>query len=284
MSDKQVDEISGTETTGHEWDGIRELNTPLPRWWLWTFYATIVWSVGYVIVYPAWPTISGAFGYSSRAELAQSVADARAAQAQMLDRISSNGVSEIIMDEEMARFARGGGASLFKVNCSQCHGSGAAGAEGFPNLNDDEWIWGGTPEDIYTTIAHGIRFEDDLDTRFNLMPAFSDGILSSEQIRDVAGYVATLAGMEHDLAGSEAGAALFADYCAACHGEQAEGNSELGGPALNNAIWLYSKSPETIVTQIANPRHGVMPGWQAKLGDSAIKQLAVYVHGLGGGQ
>ena len=200
MAHKEIDELSGTETTGHEWDGIKELNTPLPRWWLWTFYACIVWAVGYAIAYPAVPMVSeatrGVLGWSSRAELDKSLNAAQAAQAGMIEKISQTNVSDIIADSEMERFARSAGASLFKVNCSQCHGSGAAGGIGYPNLNDDEWLWGGTPEAIYTTISHGIRYEDDDDTRFSEMPAFGAGILNREEIFEVAGYVASLAGIE----------------------------------------------------------------------------------------
>ena len=288
MAQKEIDEISGTETTGHEWDGIKELNTPLPRWWLWTFYATIVWAVGYCIAYPAVPLISkatsGVLGWSSRAEFEKSIDVAEAAQAGMIQRIADTDVAGIIGNAEMERFARSAGASLFKVNCSQCHGSGASGSVGYPNLNDDEWLWGGTPDAIYTTIAHGIRYEDDDQTHFSEMPTFGDGILDRDQIFEVAGYVASLSGMETDLPAGEEGAQLFADNCASCHGETGGGMTDVGAPPLNNAIWLYADNADAIVAQITSPRHGVMPAWQQKLGDVAVKELAVYVHGLGGGQ
>ena len=290
MDKKEIDDISGVETTGHEWDGIKELNNPLPRWWLWTFYACIVWAIGYVIAYPAVPMISGAtkglLGYSSRGEFAEKVAAAKADQAVYLNQLNTMDVADILADDELARFARAGGASAFKVNCSQCHGSGAQGAKGFPNLNDDEWIWGGTIDAIYTTIAHGVRYEPDFDTRFNEMPAFGrDGILNGEEILAVANYVASISGGEADRAIRAEGQALFTENCAACHGESGEGVADLGGPALNNAIWLYGdNSIEALTTQINTPSHGVMPAWNVKLGDTVVKQLAVYVHGLGGGQ
>ena len=287
MAHKEIDELSGTETTGHEWDGIKELNTPLPRWWLWTFYACIVWAVGYAIAYPAVPMVSeatrGVLGWSSRAELDKSLNAAQAAQAGMIEKIAQTNVSDIIADSEMERFARSAGASLFKVNCSQCHGSGAAGGIGYPNLNDDEWLWGGTPEAIYTTISHGIRYEDDGDTRFSEMPAFGAGILNREEIFEVAGYVASLAGIESVYPVTEEGATLFADNCASCHGPDGGGIQDVGAPPLNNAIWLYEKGADAVVAQVTAPRHGVMPAWQAKLGDVAVKELTVYVHGLGGG-
>lgn len=290
MSKKEIDEISGVETTGHEWDGIKELNNPMPRWWLWTFYGTIVFSVGYVIAYPAIPLFNGAtegvLGYSSRAEFAANMAVAQDAKSDNLARIEDMKVSEIIADDEMARFARAGGSSAFKVYCSQCHGSGAQGAAGYPNLNDDEWIWGGTPEEIYTTISHGVRYDADVDTRFNQMPAFGrDELLAREDVRAVAGYVVALSGGEVNGETMEAGSQIYADNCAGCHGEQGVGMTELGAPALDNPVWLYGDgSMEAIVDQINNPKHGVMPAWTNKLGDATVKQLAVYVHSLGGGQ
>ena len=289
MANKEIDEISGTETTGHEWDGIKELNTPLPRWWLWTFYACIVWAVGYAIAYPAVPMIGeatkGMLGWSSRADFDKAMDVAQTAQAGMIARIAEADVADIVNDAEMSRFASAAGASLFKVNCSQCHGSGAAGGVGYPNLNDDEWIWGGTPEAIYQTILHGARSDVDGDTHFSQMPNFgADGILTGEQIRSVAGYVASLSGMESEIASSEEGATLFAENCVACHGENGEGMQEVGAPPLNNAIWLYGHDVEAVIAQVTRPRHGVMPAWQQKLGDTAVKELAVYVHGLGGGQ
>lgn len=288
MTQKEIDPLSGVETTGHEWDGIKELNTPLPRWWLWTFFGCILFAIGYVIAYPAIPWFGGAtkgvLGYSSRAEFAKSMEVATAAQSGMRDQIAASSVDQIIADPEMARFAQAGGASLFKVNCEQCHGSGAQGAPGFPNLNDDEWIWGGTPEAIYATISHGVRYAGDDQTHENEMPVFGDGILTADEIRSVAGYAASLSGMKSDLPVTEAGKTLFADNCVACHGEGGVGNAELGAPPLNNAIWLYAKSPEGIIAQITKPQHGVMPAWRAKLGDVAVKELAVYVYGLGGGQ
>ncbi len=284
----EIDEISGVETTGHEWDGIRELNNPMPRWWLWTFYATIVVAVVYAIAYPSIPLINGAtpglLGWSSRGAFAASVEEAKLGQADRLAKIDASDAGEILGDDDLARFARAGGQAAFKVNCSQCHGSGAQGAAGFPNLNDDEWIWGGTIEDIYATIAHGVRYEDDPDTRFNEMPAFGrDELLSSGEIRQVARYAAYLGGLEGGEDSAE-GALLFDDGCAACHGAGGEGDIYLGAPPLNNAISLYGGSYEAIVAQVSNPRHGEMPAWDQRLDDTTIKQLAVYVYSLGGGQ
>ena len=287
MTDRETDEITGTETTGHEWDGIKELNTPLPRWWLWTFYATIVFAIGYTIAFPAWPLISsatpGLLGYSSRADHAAEIAAAKTAQGATLAQLGNTPVADIAADPNLARFATAGGKSLFKVYCSQCHGTGATGAVGYPNLNDDEWIWGGTVEQIYTTITHGARSATDPDTRFNLMPAFGAGILEPAQISSVAKYVASLSGLEGG-ADTPEGQQLFADNCVSCHGDKGQGVVDLGGPSLNDKIWLYEGSLAAIEAQIKAPRHGVMPAWFPRLDDTAIKQLAVYVHSLGGGQ
>ncbi|WP_029042162.1 cytochrome-c oxidase, cbb3-type subunit III [Cucumibacter marinus] len=288
MSKKEIDELSGTQTTGHEWDGIKELDTPMPRWWLWTFYGTIVWAIGYCIAYPAIPLVnsatSGLLGYSSRANLEASLDDAQAAQVSFINEINTSEPSKIIADEELARFARAGGRSTFKVYCSQCHGSGAAGSEGYANLNDDEWIWGGTVEEIYTTIAHGVRYAGDDATRFNEMPAYGDGILTNEQIGLMADYVLKLSETGTQPVEMAEAHTIFAENCAACHGASGAGEPQLGGPALNNGIWLYGGDRDTIVAQISAPRHGVMPAWEGRLSDATIKQLAVYVHGLGGGQ
>lgn len=287
MSEREIDETTGVETTGHEWDGIKELNNPLPRWWLWTFYACIVFAIGYSVAFPAWPLISsatpGLLGYSSRADHAAEIAAAKAAQGETLARIAQMPVADILEDQNLARFASAGGRSLFKVYCSQCHGTGATGALGYPNLNDDEWIWGGTIDDIYTTIAHGARSPSDADTRYNLMPAFGDGLLEPAQLTAVARYVASLTGIEGGEDTAD-GRQVFADNCAGCHGENAQGMPEIGGPSLNDSIWLYEGSLAGIEGQIKRPQHGMMPAWLPRLGDEAVKQLAVYVHGLGGGQ
>lgn len=286
--DKEVDSVTGTATTGHEWDGIKELNTPLPRWWLWTFYACIIFSLGYTVVFPAWPMISsattGVMGYSSRAELDKDVAAAAAAQGGKVAQVAATPVADILKNEELTRFASAAGSSLFKVNCSQCHGTGATGAVGYPNLNDDEWIWGGSIDQIHATITHGARSDADPDTHFNLMPNFgADGILTPEQVEVVSKEVASYSGIEGGAASDE-GAQLFADNCAACHGEKGVGSPDIGGPSLVDQIWLYQGTLATIKAQVNQPRHGVMPAWGARLGDTAVKELAVYVHGLGGGQ
>lgn len=287
MAEKHIDELSGVETTGHEWDGIRELNNPMPRWWLWTFYGTIVWGIAYMILYPAWPMVNeatkGVLGYSSRAELAGEMESARLAQGGIMEKISKVSLEEILADPQLAQFATAGGASAFRVNCVQCHGTGAVGSQGYPNLNDDEWLWGGDINAIYQTIAHGVRDTVDADTRISDMPAFMD-ILQPEEVRQVAAYVVSLSGTPRDASMMEPGKQLYADNCASCHGENAEGNRDLGAPNLADAIWLKAEGEAEIARQIQAPKHGVMPAWNARLSSETVKQLAVYVHSLGGGE
>jgi cytochrome c oxidase cbb3-type subunit III len=289
MAPREKDDISGTETTGHEWDGIKELNTPLPRWWLWTFYATIIFALGYVIAYPAWPLVNGAtpgiLGYSSRAELLKEVDTGRTAQSAQLEKVKSLPLEEIRKDSDLLQFAVAGGRAAFRVNCIQCHGSGAAGSKGYPNLNDDDWLWGGTLDQIHTTLQHGIRYTADPDTRQSPMPAFgADEILKPEQINDVAEYVLRLAGQTFEAEAATRGITVFTENCVACHGEAGEGKREFGGPRLADPIALYAADKATIVAQVTRPRHGVMPAWNTRLDEVTIKQLAIYVHSLGGGE
>jgi cytochrome c oxidase cbb3-type subunit 3 len=285
----EKDSVTGVETTGHEWDGIKELNNPLPKWWLYTFYVTIAFSVLWWILYPSWPTrtsyFPGLLGSIAREELEPRMAAARAAQAVWLDRIAAADTAAIVADPDLLAFANVGGQAAFNTNCAPCHGLGGAGQGFFPALADDDWIWGGTLEAIEATIRHGIRNRDDPDARVSEMPRFGvDGLLTREEIDQVVAHVLTLSGREADAGKAAAGAALFADNCAVCHGEQGEGIQELGAPSLADSIWLYGSAPEEIAQQIWNPRLGVMPPWQGRLDDATIKMLTVYVHSLGGGE
>ena len=253
-SENNIDEISGVATTGHEWDGIKELNNPLPRWWVWTFYATILWSLAYVIAYPAWPLVrsatTGVLGYSSRGDVKAELAAAAAAQSQYVDAINAGTVGEIAADDKLREFAVAAGAAAFKVNCVQCHGSGAAGGKGFPNLNDDDWLWGGNIDQIYQTITHGARFAADDETRASQMPAFGE-MLQPDQIAQVSAYVVSLSGTSAPADLVAAGAQLFADNCASCHGDKGKGNQELGAPDLTDAIWLYGSAEAAVAAQIS---------------------------------
>jgi cytochrome c oxidase cbb3-type subunit 3 len=285
---KEIDDVTGTETTGHEWDGIKELNKPLPKWWLYVFYATIIWAVGYWVAYPAWPLISGstqgALGYSQRATVQQNIADARAAQSEFNDAIAQASLDEIKSKPELLQFAVAGGRTAFGDNCAPCHGRGAQGAKGYPNLNDDDWLWGGALDTIHQTLLHGVRAGTD-DTRISDMPRFgTDQILPNDQVSDAADYVLSLARLDHDAQAAARGQTVFADNCAVCHGEDGKGNRDLGSPDLTDAIWLYGSDKADIVTSIQTGRGGVMPAWSGRLDENMIKKLTLYVHSLGGGE
>ncbi len=276
-------------TTGHEWDGIEEYNNPLPRWWLFILVATIVWAVVFTIAYPAWPGLNastgGALGWSSRGRLADQMAAVEASRAESLRRIAETPITELPANPELMRLAVAGGASAFKVHCVQCHGAGAAGGPGYPNLNDDDWLWGGDMESLYVTLQHGIRAPGYDETRISQMPAFGrDGLLDRAQVRDVVEHVRAISGQEHDARRAVRGAAIFAEQCASCHGDEGRGNRDLGAPNLTDAIWLYGGDRESLTNTIWSARNGVMPGWSQRLDDVTIRKLAAYVHSLGGGE
>lgn len=287
------DEISGVDTTGHEWDGIRELNNPLPKWWIYSFYVCILWSIVYWVLMPAWPILTtdgwtytkGLLGYSQRAVVTEEIQDAQAKLAPFRDKIAASEFSEIVTNPELMSIAVAGGKAAFGDNCAPCHGSGAQGAVGFPNLNDDDWIWGGSLDEIHTTLQHGIRWDADDDSRFSQMPAFlADEILERGQVEDVATYVLTLNGSTEANEQSARGAVVFAEQCASCHGADGTGNMELGAPNLADHIWLYGGDLPTIVETVSYSRTGVMPAWSTRLSEGTLKELALYVHSLGGGQ
>ena len=279
------------ETTGHQWDGIEEYNNPLPRWWVWVFYATIIWGIGYTIAYPAWPLITqatpGLLGASTRADVATEIAAVDAANASIKEKLIAADLTAIGADPDLANYAERAGAAVFRTNCAQCHGSGAAGVEGkgYPNLLDDDWLWGGTMEDIHLTITHGIRNTTDPDARYSEMPKFGlDGILDETQIAQVAEHVLAISGQEHDATLAAAGATVFADNCAACHLEDGKGDRAQGAPNLTDAIWLYGGSREKIIETVTKARFGVMPNWNARLSEDEIRAVAYYVHSRGGGE
>jgi len=285
---QHIDAETGIATTGHEWDGVRELNNPLPRWWLWLFYVTIVWSVGYWVVYPTWPLIStysqGIFGWSSRESVGDELGQLRSLRAPMMTRLAQATPAEITTNPQLADFARALSKPAFAENCAPCHGSGGGGAKGYPNLNDDDWLWGGKLDDIVLTIRHGIRSADDK-TRQGSMPAFGrDGMLKPSEIAAVAAYVRVLAKLSASTNETTAGAKLFADNCAVCHGNDGKGKREFGAPDLTDAIWLFGSDTATIIEGITNGRGSVMPAWGNRLDETTIKALAVYIHSFGGGE
>ncbi len=286
MSKKQDDDLD-YETTGHEWDGIKEYNKPLPRWWLWTFYATIVWAVLYTIAYPAWPGIKaatpGLLGYSTRAEVADEITRFEDANSDINMQLASVELTEISQDPDLNQYAQNAGAAVFRTWCAQCHGSGAAGAKGYPNLLDDDWLWGGDIEAIHHTIAHGIRNEEDMDARWSQMPAYGE-MFEEQEIAQVVNYVMSLSGEPRDASMVDAGETLFMDNCAACHMEDGTGDRWQGAPNLTDAIWLYGGDYDTLVETVTYSRFGVMPPWTERLSEAEIRAVATYVHALGGGE
>ncbi|WP_181699853.1 cytochrome-c oxidase, cbb3-type subunit III [Chthonobacter albigriseus] len=287
MAHHEVDHVSGVTTTGHEWDGIKELNNPLPRWWLWLFYICIIWSFGYFLVYPSWPTLTGYtkgfFGYSQREAALNDVAVGASTRLAAASGLKDATLEQIQGDPKLLEFAMANGKAAFGDNCAPCHGSGATGSKGYPNLQDDDWLWGGSLDAIHQTLLVGVRSTHP-DTRVNDMPAFGkDALLEPAQIKNVAGYVLSLSGGAVEGADVAAGQTVFAEQCAACHGEDAKGLQDLGGPNLTDAIWLYGGDEKSVVETITNARRGVMPTWEGRLDPVTIKSLAVYVHALGGG-
>ena len=286
----QLDKVSGQTTTGHEWDGIRELNTPLPRWWLWVFYACIAFSFVYWIFYPAWPTTSsftsGVLGQTNRTAALADIAAAQAVRAQMAAGLEKASLAQIAGDPKLLELALAQGTAAFGDNCSPCHGSGGQGQKGYPNLTAGRWLWGGTLDQIQATITHGIRAPNDADTHASAMPSFGkDGILKPEEIRQVANYVRTIDGVEPEQGVDvAAGKKIFLDNCAACHGEDGKGNIEMGSANLTTKVWQYGNDISDLIYTITYARNSVMPAWGQRLDPETIKSLAVYVHSLGGGR
>ncbi|WP_298252948.1 cytochrome-c oxidase, cbb3-type subunit III [Bradyrhizobium sp.] len=284
-----IDHVSGHATTGHEWDGIKELNTPLPRWWILTFYATIIWAIGYWVVYPAWPLVtgytSGLFHYSTRASVADELANLEALRGEKMKALGTASLADIEKDPTLLALARARGKTVFGDNCAPCHGSGAAGAKGYPNLNDDDWLWGGSLDQIMQTIEFGARSGHTKAHEGQMLAFGRDEILKRDEIVTVTNYVRSLSDLStapgYDAA---AGKKIFAENCASCHGEAGKGNQEMGAPNLTDKIWLYGSDEATLVETITNGRAGVMPAWSGRLDPVTIKALTVYVHSLGGGK
>lgn len=287
MSKTETDEATGVDTTGHEWDGIKELNNPLPRWWLWCFYLTIIWGIGYTIAFPAWPMLSsatqGVLGYSTRAEVAAEIDRFEQQNASLKSALAQSDLTQLAANPDLQRFAVANGAAVFRTNCSQCHGSGAAGAKGYPNLLDDDWLWGGSIDEIAYTVTHGIRTDVDSDAHWSQMPAFGD-ILEEGQIGEVVHHVLALSGQDHDPGLAEAGAVVFEENCASCHGEAGLGDREQGAPNLTDAIWLYGGDAQALTDTVTYSRFGVMPPWGERLRKADVNAVSAYVHGLGGGE
>ncbi|MCE8509567.1 cytochrome-c oxidase, cbb3-type subunit III [Ruegeria pomeroyi] len=288
MSKKPVQKQE-VETTGHSWDGIEEYNNPLPRWWLWTFYLCIIWGIGYTIAYPAWPMINsataGVMGWSTRANVANDIAAVEEANAPINAKLESVELTAIASDADLNSYAVSAGSAVFKTWCAQCHGSGAAGAVGYPNLLDDDWLWGGSVEEIHETVTVGIRNTENDDARYSEMPAFGrDELLEAAEIDQVVNFVMSLSGEPQDASQVAAGAVVFEDNCSSCHAEDATGDRAQGAPNLADAIWLYGGDYAAIAESVNNARFGVMPPWDSRLTEAQIRAVSVYVHQLGGGE
>jgi cytochrome c oxidase cbb3-type subunit 3 len=285
----EIDHVTGRSTTGHEWDGIKELNTPLPRWWVLTFYATIVWAVAYWVVYPAWPLVSGytagILHYTNRAAITEDLANLEALRGEKMKVLGTASLADIEKDPALLALARARGKTVFGDNCAPCHGSGAAGAKGYPNLNDDDWLWGGSLDQIMQTIQFGARSGHAKAHEGQMLAFGRDGVLKKDEVVTVANYVRALSGLSttpgYDAA---AGKKIFAENCVSCHGDDGKGNQELGAPNLTDQIWLYGSDEATLIETIGNGRTGVMPAWIGRLDPVTIKALTVYVHSLGGGK
>jgi cytochrome c oxidase cbb3-type subunit 3 len=286
---KRIDDKTGTSTVGHEWDGIEELDTPMPRWWLVTFFASIVFAAVYVVLYPAWPLVhsatAGVLGWSSRGQLAKEIATEGTRKAPIEQALARIPIERLPENSELFQAAVAGGSAAFKVHCVQCHGAGAAGSKGYPNLNDDDWLWGGDLKTIQQTLLNGIRQPGNDATRMSVMPAFGrDGILQPADVQDVVSYVRVLSHQEKPSEAAKRGATLFANNCVACHGPQGKGMREFGAPNLTDGIWLYGGDRDALTQTVTNSRYGVMPAWGHRLDPVTMKMLAAYVHSLGGGE
>ena len=284
MSVKDRDPLTGHQTTGHEWNGITELNTRVPRA-VWFFViVTHIWALVVWILLPTWPLVTtytkGILGIDQREEVEEAVVVANAARADWAGRVEAAPAAEILDDPELMARVNGTAHQLFGDNCAGCHGRDAAGGPGFPSLIDDAWLWGGDTDTIMETLRVGINATHP-ETRWAQMPAFGlDGILPREDIRIVVDYVQSLSGTEAPADRIAAGAATFAENCASCHGEDGRGNMELGAPNLTDDFWIYGGDDETMFTTIWGGRQGWMPAWEGRMTETERKILAVYLQNL----
>jgi len=288
MSERKVDEPTGVETTGHEWDGIRELDNPLPRWWLIVWYACIAYAVVYWILMPAWPGLHGythgLLGKSDRAHVAVELAQLKAQRGAEAIKLKNASLEQIEKDPELQSYALALGASVFGDNCATCHGAGGTGSKGYPNLRDDVWLHGGTLEQIQHTITYGVRTGEP-GAVTTQMPAFGrDQLLKADQVDDLTEYVVALSHRPANKAAVFRAAPIFRDQCASCHGPEGKGDQTKGAPNLTDNEWLYGPSREDIRGQIWYGRGGVMPTWGKRFDPETIKALTVYVHANAGGQ
>ncbi len=288
MSERKIDEPTGVETTGHEWDGIRELDNPLPRWWLWTWYASIAAAIVYWVLMPAWPGLHGftpgILHQSDRVKVVHDLAELKALRGAEAAQLQTASLEEIERDPKLQAYAMAAGQALFGDNCATCHGQGGTGGKGYPNLRDDVWLWGGSLEQIQHTITYGVRTGEP-GAGVTLMPAFGrDQMLKDGQIDDLTEYVVALSRRPANRAAVARATQVFAEQCAACHGPEGRGDQTKGVPNLTDGEWLYGSSREAIRDQIVNGRGGVMPTWGKRFDPQTIKALTVYIHANAGGQ
>lgn len=289
MDVEEVDPVSGRKTTGHEWNGIKELDTPVPRGVLIFLVVTHLFALLWWILMPTWPVgttyTKGILGTDQWQRIEEEMAQSQAARAQWTNAIETMSFDEIIADENLMQFVRDSGRQLFGDNCAACHGMDARGAANYPDLTDDDWLWGGGPENIAETLRVGINTAHE-ETRVAQMPAFGrDQMLERAQVRQVALYVRSLSHPETSTPDNaealQAGREVFLTNCAACHGEDATGSRDVGAPNLTDDYWVYGGDMQTLVTSIHGGRQGHMPTWDERLSESEIKTLALYVNDLG---
>ena len=285
----EKDTATGTETTGHEWDGIRELNTPLPKWWVYVWLACIAWAAVYMLLYPSIPYGSGYFHgllhWSARSEVTHEVAEVDAKRDIYMKRIAALPFAAILRNPRLMQVAETAGAITFAENCQPCHGPGGSGRIGYPALAAGAWLWGGTLPAIQRTITYGIRSGDPKARQSQMPPFGASGMLSPAQIQQVASFVWSRF-YGHPAKGEDIapGAKIFAANCAVCHGAKGQGSFAVGAPRLASHVHLYGDFRAAIVRQVTDPRMGVMPNWDHRLDPATIKAVAIYVHSLGGGQ
>jgi cytochrome c oxidase cbb3-type subunit 3 len=259
------------DTTGHVWDEtLAEYNNPLPRWWMWMFYLTIIFALGYLILFPGLGSFGGKLGWSSKQQFEREMAEAQARFGPLFDRYLKMDLAAVAADPQ----ARQMGERLFLNNCAQCHGSDAGGSRGFPSLRDGDWLWGGAADTIEATIMEG---------RTGVMPPQAAAVGTAEDVRDVANYVLSLSGRTHDDVRAQRGKEKFMTICAACHGPDGKGNQALGAPNLTDSIWLFGGSEATIIETITNGRSSMMPAHRDLLGAAKVHLLAAYVLSLSKG-
>jgi cytochrome c oxidase cbb3-type subunit 3 len=287
-SERKTDDVTGVETTGHEWDGIRELDNPLPRWWLWVWYGSIAFAIGYWVMMPAWPGVhgytKGLLGQSDRVAVGQELKALDVQRGEGAAMLRTASLEQIEKDPKLQAYAQQVGQSVFGDNCATCHGIGGTGGKGYPNLRDDVWLWGAKLEDIQYTITHGVRTGAP-SARMSQMPAFGrDELLKPEQIDDLTEYVVHLSGRPGDAGAIARAQPVFETQCAACHGVDGKGDQTVGAPNLTDREWLYGSDRAAIRGQIYAGNGGVMPTWGGRLSPETIKAIAVYVHANAGGQ